>query len=400
VLKLLNLNVDSYVYIGQIFTFLMAFLAVPSAMFLDRFGIRATILTAACFFTLGGIFQSLLYFTQLPGWPQNKMYFYIITRVLTTESFALFFLLPLKVSESWFSESERTTAWMMMDLQSQLGVCLVSFLYPRLIVGTGDFQILSYVTIVSVISTLVTCIALVTKSEPPNPPSRRAASKDIAPFVVSLKRVLKQRDILLHMIHHSVLVTVLMTLGGVLQNVLSSIGYSQIFAGNYMLINALISIIMSMIMSCFVHKISNATLACKLSSLLQSAQFVGLLMVIYSASSGWLIVGMSIVLTLLRSFTVPNFNNMTAHLACGVVSQPTMVGLSLAITPVIMTTVQVTFAYLIEIHDKTNDYHNSLLFLMGVSIANEAVYQIFFQGKSSNPADDIEPVIEDGADHL
>uniref|UniRef100_A0A6G1SBM4 Major facilitator superfamily domain-containing protein 7-b n=1 Tax=Aceria tosichella TaxID=561515 RepID=A0A6G1SBM4_9ACAR len=394
VLSLLDLDVDSYLYIEQIFAYLMIILAVPSASFLDKFGIRVAVHTLACLFVLGGIFESLLFFTELPGWSHYKMYFYIISRIFFTETFCLFFLLPLKVSETWFPASERSAAWMIMFLQFDIGVCFTSFLYPRVIVSTKDFHILAYITIVSMTVALITCVALVTKSEPAIPPSSRAASKDATPVLVSLVRVFKHRDILLHMIHHSFITALFLTMGQLNESIYSSIGFSQVFAGNLTIMNSVTSFVLSFIIASFVHKVGNATLACKLGSLVQAAQFIVVLMAISYSTSAYVLAGVSLVLTCCRSWTIPHFNDMTASLASGVVSQATMVGFSLVVTPIIMSIVQVFFAYLIEIHGKKKDYHKSLNFLIVVCIINEVIYQIFFRGKSSTHSDNNDQLIE------
>jgi hypothetical protein len=384
VLKLLDLNVDSYIYVGQIIDYLVAIIAVPLAIFLDKFGIRAAIHAATCFFILSSVFRCLLYFTELPFWSQYKMYFYITSMIFSAPAMTMFFLLPLKVSEAWFPKSERSTAWMIMWQQTDVAICICAVLYPRIILDVSDFKFLAYISIASTILCTLTCVIFVTKSEPKFPPSERAAAKDTAPVLVALSRLFRQKDLMLHQFHSSIYASANMALGEVIQNVLSSIGYSQIFAGNYLLITASVSIVLSIIMSRFVHKVNNATLACKLGSFIQVILFSCLQTAFMVPLQGWIIICIAVALTCCRSWTIPHFNDMTARLSSGVVSQPTIVGFSLVITPILMRFVKVIFAHFIVIHDKANDYHDSLIFLIGLCVANELVYQIFFWGKPSN----------------
>lgn len=380
-LLLLDLDVDKYLYIDLIFNYLIALFAIPAAAFLDIYGIRRTILMAMVFFVLSNFFTTLLYFTNLPGWHHHRIWFYITTHLFKTMCFAMFYLLPLKVSETWFAASERTLAWTIMFLQMEVGNCLVSFAYPRIILGIDDFEILAYVAIVTAVITVLACVSLVTRSKPDTPPSKRAAEKKKLKILPSLKRMLKRSDILLQSIHQSIYASVVLTFCSVIQDILASIGHSQIFTGNYMLANSALSIILSIVMSSRVHKVSNLLMACKVGSFLQAVQYIMLLMSVLESAPGLGIIGLSVGLTIFRSFTVPINNEMTAHLIVGIVSEPVIIGFQLVTIPILMSVTQTIFAYLIQKHEKTNDYHNSLLFLIGVCIVNEVFYQVFFQGK-------------------
>lgn len=384
-LKLLDLEVDQYVYISQIFTYMILVLIGPAAVFVDKFGIRPTVLAAVCLFTLNGLFKTLLYLTHLPGWPANKMYYYLASCFFGTLTYSLFILLPLKVSETWFSASERSVAWTILMLQYEVGAFIASLYYPRLIKKVEDFSLIAYIYIVSVVTSAIICVAFVTRSEPDHPPSLRMAetNKDTAPFFVTVKRMLKHRDILLHVVHSGIYLSCLYSVSVVLQDILLSIGMSHIFAGNYMAINALVAIIMTIVMASFVHRVQNTLLACKLGSVAQAALFMAQLVSIKMALPGWAIVLVAVLLTLCRSYTSPHFNNMTAHMACGTVSQATIVGFSVVVSTALISVVQVVFASLIIKGNNKSNYDQSFTFLGIVCLINEALYQIFFRGKTS-----------------
>lgn len=215
-----------------------------------------------------------------------------------------------------------------------------------------------------------------------------AARSDSTPFFVTIRRMLTHKDIMLHQLHNAVSASVSLTVGSVLQDILKSIGFSAIFTGNYLTMNALISIVMLIVMASFVHKVHNATLACKLCSIARSSLFIGLMASMVFKAPGYVIIIASIAATVCKSWSSPHFNNMTAHLACGTVSQPTIVGFAVLTTTLTYSLVQVTFATLIEKQPgKSSDYHRSLLFLVVVCVIDELIYLILFRGRQVQAPD-------------
>lgn len=393
ILKLMDLRVDKYMYITQTFYYAMAIMALPTAWFVDHYGIRVAITSAGGLFLANTLFKTLLYMPNLPAFQAYKFYYFIISCVINTQLMAMFFLLPLKVSETWFSARERTVAWTVMFATMDTGICVGSFVYPRIMQDLNHIYILAYINLIAGITTLIVILFSVTSAAPEHPPSERMAraSKDKTPFLITVKRMLTTRDILLQLIHSAIFESCTLTVAVILQDILISAGFSKIFAGNFMSINALVAIVMLIVMATLVHKVNNITLACKLGSASQTILFIMYLTALLYRAPGWAVVLVSIILNACKSWTTPNYANMVAHLACGVVSQATIVGFSMSSTVITMTVIQLTFVRFMKLSTgshETNDYSHSLMFLMLVCIINELIYLIFFQGRASTTKQD------------
>lgn len=380
ILKLLELNTHEYIYINQLFNYIMAAIAVPVAWLVDKYGIKCAIYTAAALFIMNGIVNALLYYPELPGWSNNKMYYFITSQFIGTMLFSIYILLPLKVSENWFSESERSVAWTFMISQLSVGVCIASFTFPRIMSKAEDVKILAYINIIFVFINALVTLTCVTKSEPEHPPNKRIAeaSNDTKPFLVSIIKMLRHKSIVLHLIHMSIFESIGLSLQKILQDIFTSVGYSEIFAGNFMSVTALVTLVMTISLASFVHKLKNVTLTCKLGSIAQAVLFIVYLITLMLASPEWILITVGIIFTVCRSWAAPIFTNMTANLACGTVSQATVVGFSVTLTLIAMTVVQLIFAALMDVSGKVTNYSKSLFFLVILSIINSAIYIIFF----------------------
>ena len=390
ILELLDLRIDKYLYITQTFYYVMALFSVPTAWFVDKYGIKLAIRVAAVLFLIQGTFRALVYYPDLPYWSQFKLFYYITTRLVGVQVFAIFLLLPLKVSESWFSASERSVAWTLMFSQLNIGSCIASFIYPKILKTLEDIKILAYLNIVCVLVTTLTSFICVTKSQPDHPPSKRMAeaTKDKSSFLVSIKKMLKHRDILIHLIHNSIFESAILSESNVIQDIFTSTGHAEEFAGNVISANALISLVMQIILSSFIHKVKNITMSCKLSAFSQALIFVIYLGILAVPSPSWIVIGVSIILTICRSWTLPTFTNMSAYLACGTVSQATIIAASMTLTVLVMTVIQMTFISMIKISKKHTDYLEGLLFLGVATIINATGYLIFFTGRSAKVDED------------
>lgn len=387
ILKLLGLRIDKYLYITQIFYYTMAAVAIPTACLVDKYGIKFGVYTCAGLYVLHGFFRFLLYFPDLPGWSDFKIYYWVVSSFLSTIQLSIFFLLPLKVSETWFSESERSVAWTIMFSQLNVGTCFASFLYPRIMQEVMDIKILAYINIVCVSLSALITFTCINRSEPEHPPNKRVAeaAKDTTPFLVSFMKMIKHKDIMVHLIHMSIFESVTLSMGSATQDIFTSVGFTEVFAGNFMAINAFVGLVMQIIMARFIHKVENITLTCKLSSALQVGVLVMYLVTLMLPGiSGWGIIAVSVLLQMCKSWVAPNFTNMTAHLACGTVSQATIIGSSMTVTVATMTVIQTSFVSLIKITDKTTNYDNSLLFLAILAVVNEAIYLTIFKGQSKS----------------
>lgn len=385
ILQLLDWKVDKYIYVSQIFGYAMAITTIPTAWFVDKYGIQMAIYSALGLYMLANSLEALLYSPTLRGWATYRIYYYLVAGFISTQVFSVYFLLPLKVSETWFSSSERSLAWTIMIAMVDLGTCLASFLYPRLMPSLDQIGLLAYVNIIGMIVTVVVCLACITTAAPKNPPSERyakAAREQGIPLKVSIKRMLTNQDVVLHIAHGAILSSCQFPLGRIIQDVLVNLGQTTIFAGNLMSAQSLVAIFMLVMLARFVHRIENVTLACKLAAAAQVLAFILFLVSLIFRCPGWFIIFATVVQTIVKCWSVQVHTNMIAHLSCGLVSQATIMGLSATLTILTMTVIQVAFVAMIDMKHKTSDYTQALIFLAIVAAVNEVIYQIFFRGRS------------------
>lgn len=387
-LDLLDLNIQQYLYLQPLFHYVMMASAFPIALFVDKYGIKIALRTSAGLFVLHGFLRAYLFYPDLPFQSSLRLPCYIISIMVGAEMMTIFFLLPLKVSETWFSSSRRTVAWAFMMSQINVGVCFGSYFYPRIVTKVNDFKILAHINIVCVIITAISSVILVQKSEPKYPPNERAVKASNEPprsFRKSIIEMIKHRDIVLHLLHVATFESLTQCIGSVLQPVLKSIGYDEIFIGNLMFVNSFITIVMQIFLAFFVHSMRDPTLICKAGSFLHGLLFTVFILIIISPQSSWMLVGVSTILTVCRSWALPNFTNMTAHLACGIVSQATIIGFSMSLAVFILTVINLVFTKLIGESGKgsQHDYNYSLVFLCILTLVNELIYLGFFQGRAA-----------------
>jgi len=389
-LKLLDLDIKQYLYLQPLFYYVMMALAFPTAIFVDKYGIKRAMRVSAALFVLHGFTRSMLFFPNFPYHETYRIPCYIVSSIIGVEMMTMFFLLPLKVSETWFSTSERSVAWAFMSSQTHVGSCIASFLYPRIIKRVQDFEILAYINMVCTLLTALSSTLLVTKSEPEHPPNERvskANQETPKSFRISLILMITHRDIVVHLVHLALFESVSLSFNIVMLDILVSIGYQEIFVGNLMSANLLITIVMQVVLAILVHGQKNPTLVCKLSSNIQGLLYVIHLLTVITQQSSWLLILTSITLTLCRCWVTPNLTNMTAHLACGTVSQATVVGFSMFLTVSIMTIINLTFTRLIVIVGDAHDYSHSLTFLCIITLLNELFYLTCFYGQQRSSSD-------------
>lgn len=391
-LELLDLDIKEYNYLQPIFYYVMVIFAFPTAMFVDKYGIKRAMHTSAGLFVIHGFIRALMFFPELPYHSKIKFPCYIISSMFGVEMMTMFFLLPMKVSETWFSSSERSVAWAFMISQLNVGICIASFVYPRIITTLKDFKILAYVNIACVIVTAVSSILLVTRAEPEHPPNERVAKANKETprsFKKSLVKMVKHRDMLVHLIHLAIFESLTLSVDSNLQDILKSIGLDGIFTGNLMSANAFITIIMQVLVAFFVNAVKNHTFNCKLGSFLQGILFAVYLLTIIMPQKSWILVSISFFLTVCKSWVTPNFTNMTAHLSCGVVSQATVVGFTMFLIVIVKTVINIIFTKLIVISgEDTHYYEHALIFLCVLSLLNEIFYLGFFHGQSNVNVDE------------
>lgn len=386
-LNLLDMPLNKYVYTQQLMSYISVVGTFPTAWFIDRYGIRISMYLATILLLIRDIARALLFNPDLPNWTNMKLVYWIASLVSNSQLMTVFYCLPLKISENWFATSERSVAWTVMMSSVSIGASIAAYSFPRFIDQTKDVKPLFYLNLGSGIATAFVILFCVTKSNPKHPPNERTAISLSIPikYLKSIKRTFKQKDIMLHLLHEAIFEGLFLSELTVIQDILTSSGHDKIFVGNLMSINALVSVVMIVSLATFVHRVQNKVLACKVASLIRALLFIAYSNAMLHPLPGWVVLLSSIVFCICRSWALPNFNNMTAQLVSGIISEATIAGFAITLTVITMTTSQVAFVELISpTEDGKSDYTYSITFATVVCIVNTLAYLLFFQGQTSS----------------
>lgn len=385
-LKLLELPLDKYIYIGQLFMYLPAISTIPTAWFIDRYGFKVVMYVAVVFMLIRSFFRALMFYPDYPNWQRFKLVYWIISGLAASQSAAIFFCTPLKISENWFAESERSIAWTIMISSYSIGGAIASFIFPRFIHNVSDVKPLAYLNFISGIVVAIVAVSCITRSKPKHPPSERtikSAAKKL-PWLSSIKKMFKQRDIVLHIMHEIIFDCMLLAVLTVIQDILTRSGHSEIFVGNIMSINSILSVIVVVILAAFVHRVTDITLACKLASITRALVFVVHLLTMLYPTEEWIILAVSVIFIICKSWALPNNNNMTANLVSGTVSEATIAGVSTTLFVIMASVGQVAFVKLIRKNELgESDYTRSMTMACMVCVVNSLIYIIFFKGQKA-----------------
>lgn len=385
-LELLELPLQKFVYIGLIFSYVPIITTVPTAWLIDRFGIRAALYGATLLMLVRNGSKALLFNPNLPHWKSFKLIYWIITSMTGMQILTTFFCTPLKISETWFSIEERSIAWTVIMSSTNIGASIASFAYPRIIHHVKDVTPLFYLNISCAIITAVAVFTCVTQSKPKHPPSERtlkSSNKEDVSYFKTIKRISLHKDMMIHLLHEAFFDGVYYAVMSVYQDILISSCHSKIFIGNLMSINSIISLIMLIGLSSFVHRIKNIVLICKIGSFFRLILFIVFLISLLFPIDDWIVLLTSISYSICKSWSLPNFNNMTAFLASGNVSEATASSFQVTLTIATVTINQIAFMSLVKINPQTgkSDYTDSIIFSSIGAIACSAMYLIFFHGK-------------------
>ena len=180
-----------------------AIFAMPASAFMEKFGVKACLLTAA---SLNGMAGSLRY----AGVERDRFAFVAIGQIFAAIGSAFVLQVPPKLAAVWFGEHERATATSIGVVMNLFGVG-VGFIQPTSIVGDSDdmnivhhgmYLLLSSQAWFS-LATLFVAYLLVDE-KPPMPPSKGEALRDQVSGVYehytvgkSMKILFKSKDFIL-----------------------------------------------------------------------------------------------------------------------------------------------------------------------------------------------------------
>lgn len=398
-LALLELPLHKYVYIQQSLSYISAVTVFPTAWFIDRFGTRLTMYIAAVLTMVADAAYALLYNPSLIYWKEMRRTYWITAKVVSNQISTIFYCLPLKISENWFASSERSVAWTVMMSSINVGISVAAYSYPRFIHQVDDVKPLFYLNTGFGFTTTLVILCCITRSKPKHPPNERATTPTTpAKCLGSIKIIFKQKDMMIHLVHEAIFEGIYISVLAVIQDILTSVGHTEIFVGNLISISALISVVMIISSSYFVHRINNIILTCKIASILRAIVFVAYLGTMLYPLQGWVVILSSIAFSLIKSWTPPNFTSMTATLASGIVPEAAISGFAIALTMISITASQVVFVLLIGTSEKGKpDYTYSMAFVIAVCMLNTFVYLIFFQGKTRKERQQLQSNVESSA---
>ena len=167
-----NVNPIFVECLALVYSLSMSLLLVPSSYFLNRFGLRLTVI-------IGGMLNALGCCTRLLGAGSNGFVFVFVGSCICGLSHAALLFLPPHVAAVWFGEHERTVASSIGMLVSScgigLGFLLASFFVSEVRaneseIGYGMRSLLMFEAVTST-ALFIACICIV-RDAPPTPPSR------------------------------------------------------------------------------------------------------------------------------------------------------------------------------------------------------------------------------------
>lgn len=199
-------------------------LAMPIAWLVGKCGLRNSLYICAGFITIRSIANSFLYAQHWHLWSQLRLVYWLVAIISSTVSSTIYNTLPLKMSESWFAENERTFVWSFCSIAESFGCSLAGMVLPVYIKTASDAYKLIYANgFVAIVCILATVFG-VKRSKPLHPATERTIkSSSVAkqPALETLKLILASRNIMLIMfvgpIFESIYIAIHMLLADILR---------------------------------------------------------------------------------------------------------------------------------------------------------------------------------------
>lgn len=421
--SLMDVSLHEYIYISQIFFYIIPIMGLPTAWFVDRYGFRTAINFCLLLVIIRNQIRALFFLPHLDYWKMFRFAYWLTFNLLQQWILVFYYSLPLKISENWFSASEMTVAWSLMIVAPIFGSACSSLSVPQYVLDTSLAYRLAWVnTAASVISALVV-LSCITRSKPKYAPSERELKEnhsiDEQSLVKNLQALARDKNVIIHLVVLCSYDTFVITINSILQDVLSASGFSAVETGRFLAIMALASVVLQVWGAALLPSVADSRSAkkldgeqrlrkCKLYILLLCLTFclysIALTLRDYPEQQWWLAVGSSLVYTLLRFWATPLYNDLLAHLISGSVSQPTVAAVQMILQALFSVIFSVVFVYLRQVDtledlldvdegdlekDSSLDgqlegrpnYSWSILFLACTSVAATCLYLACFDGK-------------------
>lgn len=405
IVALLGLKVDRYFYLQQMFYYVSPIVAIPTAWFLDRFGLRVFVYVCIGLTAIRNGSRALLFYPDAPYWLELRFVYWFVSGVTTMQIVVGYYSLPLKVAENWFPKEERSLAWTCIALAPQLGVALGGVTLPHLVTDVEHTYPLTYLNLAGTIITALVLLSGVSRSLPKHPPSNRrikAATADSQGIKRNILHLMRNRNLIIQ-----VLVTCPINCVGdfftsILQDILGAAGLSHVFTGNFLASMTLMAATSQLAGSLALgRKAARSTReeassrGCKIVLTLQCIALLGYTLSLsqqnWLKTHWWVTVIAGVLSTVLKSFGSPIFANMSAQLMAGSVTEATMGAVSSISYCITMSIYSTTFVYLRrEDADGRANYSRSMMFASGLVAVSAVVYLVFFHVKKPVETDDRE----------
>lgn len=399
---LLGLPLDRFVYLGQVFSYAAPAAALPTAWLVDRHGLRAAALASLLLVAARNGARALLFWPRTAHWPRLKFLYWAVSSCASALVATIYWCLPLKMSESWFPEGERSFAWSCIVAGPMLGMALSSLWTPWAVERAGagrrpPTEPLGYANLVALALTLLAVGLGVSRSAPREPPSARQRAKPRAlhqrPLAQCIKSLLADRDVLLLVLALNSFESAENSINDLMQDILAASGLGQTFCGQFLASVAAASALLQLLSASLdpdEHHPTGNSARCKLYVSLQWLAFafyaLNLTLRRLHRQYWWLMIASSLLYTLCKFWFSPAYNSQMAHLIAGSMSEAT-VGAAGIIASYLLTNVYtVIFVYFRQADPRephSSDYCCSILLLLGFVSSSSFLYLACFSGRSS-----------------
>lgn len=440
----MQVSVDEYVYMNQIFFYFPPLVAMPVAYLLDRYNLRRTMYVCIVLIAIRNFARVLLFlphFGPRQLWLSMRFVYWFVANFSMGTVVVLYYCLPLKVSEDWFPREERSLAWTCIGLMPILGTALNALTVPHYVSDVRQVNLLAYMQIVTFLVSALAILIGITKSRPATgPPSERKAIQTTAESISMLekmRRLCRNKDIWIHVFALHTFQSIMASINTVSQDLLKSAGLSIVFCGQLMASMNILSVLFQLISSALLERNNNSNSnksdeshlhsqtqlqsssrllselestgvirsACKRFMVMQCCAFFvyacalnlhllrdSVWLLEYLARYQWILLIISSALFVLaRSWGAPKYNEQSARMIAGSVTEATYSAatqFASCATQTAFSTMFVALRYDTEDpndteHRKHSEYWRSIVFVSVCAFAVTVVYVWFFDGRRS-----------------
>lgn len=408
---LLELPLDQYISLVQLFNYVPLLVSLPAAHFLDRFGLRITVLAAALLAGVRNTIRALLFAPQPAPWHQIKLLCFVVQCCFMNAVVSIYYILPLVVSESWFPESERSLAWTLICVMPLLGTAGSALVVPHYVTDAKTVGPLAYVNLISTGLTLAAVTLCVTKSAPrwaPSERNRRQLKVGTDSMWLKLARLVTDWNVMLQLLALASFEAIINSINFVMQDILSGSGLSKVFCGQFLASMSIVAVVIQVVGSLLMEPTKSVersnqrhadeqddakTRTCKLYMALRLAAFLAyaaaLIAPRLAAALGphqwWLALASSTLYTALKCYAAPHYNEKMAQLIAGRVSEASLSAFTTVATCCLMNLFSLLFVRLrrLELAAAASrpDYSQSIAFASGSMALVTLAYLLLFSGR-------------------